>query len=898
MALRPGARLGPYEIVALIGAGGMGEVFRAHDTKLGRDVAIKILPELFTTDPERLARFDREARVLASLNHPNIAAIYGLEDAQEHRALVLELVEGETLAEKIQGLRAEGLGLEEALTIARQIVDALDAAHEKGVIHRDLKPANIKVTPGGVVKVLDFGLAKLQAGGAGEAGEAGGTGRVDPSMSPTLMTAATNAGVILGTAAYMSPEQARGRIVDKRSDIWAFGCVLYELLTGRRPFGAAEVSDMLALILTKEPDWTALPPATPTSIRRLLRRCLEKDRTKRLADISDARFDLQDTTADEPARSTSAAPPRARVAWTISAIAALAAAALAIPATRFMRQSPAEAVTTYLEITTPPTTDPISFALSPDGRSVAFVAMSEGLSRLSIRSLSQATAQPLVGTDGASYPFWAPDSRAIGFFADGKLKRIDKSGGAAITLADASGARGGTWNTDDVILFSPGTTSGLMRVAASGGTPTAVTQLAAGQGSHRWPQFLPDGRHFLFFVALTRPEQQGVYLASLDGGEPRFVVTTETAASFVAPDWLLTIRQGVLMAIRFDVARGTVSGEPVPVAQSVGFDGGLFRGAVAASPTVLAHRAGGAGRRQLQWFDRAGVRHGEIGALDDSVLSYPELALDDRHLSVRRTVQGNLDLWLWDIPRGAMSRFTSDYALDNMALWSPDAQIVVFSSIRKTGIYELFEKPVSGISEERAFLESPENKAAMSWSRDGRFVLYTSDNPKNRSDLWAVPMTGDRKPFPWLQTPFDETAGQFSPDGRWVSYQSNQSGRYEIFLRPFPGPGSQLQVSTGGGIWPRWRRDGKEIFYLSPDNRLMAVPVVSHAGSQMDAGVPVALFQPRLLAGGGINVGGFLSRAQYDVASDGRFLFNTNVDEATSLPINIVLNWAAALKRP
>ena len=907
MGLASGTRIGSYEIVAPIGAGGMGEVYRARDTRLGRDVAIKILPELFTNDAERLARFDREARVLASLNHPNIAAIYGLEDAGPHRALVLELVEGETLAERM----GTGLGstnaprpvpIDDALAIARQIVDALDAAHEKGIIHRDLKPANIKLTPGGVVKVLDFGLAKYL--GTGVQGDGSRDERprdpspLSPSMSPTLMTAATNAGVILGTAPYMSPEQARGKAVDKRSDVWAFGCVLYELLTGWRAFNAPEISDTLALILTKEPDWGALPANTPASIRRLLRRCLEKDRAKRLADISDARFDLQDTTPDGIAAATNVAAPRARLAWIVGAIATLGAGALAVPATRYLRQAPPEALVTRLELTTPPTTDPISFALSADGRQIAFVGLANNVPRLWLRSLDQQDSRPLAGTDNASYPFWSPDARAIGFFGDGKLKRIDVSSGSVLTLADAPNGRGGAWSPDDVILFSPGPTGELMRVTASGGSAVAATRLGPGMSSHRWPQFLPDGRHFLFFAALGSQELQGEYVASLNGDEPRRVVAAEAAAFFAPPSWLLVSRQNVLVAWSFDPARAVVSGEPVPVVQGVGVDSGLFRGSSSVTSQVLAHRTGGGRRRQLVWFDRTGASKGTVGEPDDNVLAYPDLAPGGGHLAVRRTLQGNVDIWLWDLLRGVSRRFTFDNNVDNGPVWATDGQHIVFASNRRNGINDLFEKSADGSADERMLLSTPEQKMPDSWSADGRLLLYASANAQTGSDLWALPMTGDGKPFPVVQTRFEEAAGQFSSDGKWIAYQSNESGRSEIYVRAFGGPASQWQLSTAGGIWPRWRPDGKELFYVAPDNRLMATSIHATPGTQsLQIGAPVALFLTRLASGGGVNVGGYGARPLYSVAPDGRFLMIVNADEAAAPVINVVLNWAAALTR-
>jgi serine/threonine protein kinase len=887
--VRVGQRLGVYQFQALIGRGGMGEVYRARDTRLGRDVAMKILPRLFTSDPDRLARFEREARVLASLNHPHIGAIYGLEDADGVRALVLELVNGETLADRI----ARGpIPLNEMLTIARQMADALEAAHEKGIIHRDLKPANIKITPDGGVKVLDFGLAKAASCDAAPA---------DLTQSPAMTVGGTREGVILGTAAYMSPEQARGKPVDKRADIWAFGCVLYEMLTGRPAFKGESISDVLAKVIEREPDWTALPASTPPRLRELLRRCLRKDLKTRLQSIGDTRVQIEEliSGATEETATTVATQPRAqrsaRFALIVAALSLVITAALAVPATLYLRRVVPEPFPTRFEIPTPPTSDPVSFALSADGRQLAFVATSEGASRLWVRPLDQVTAQPLAGTEGASYPFWAPDGRAIGFFADGKLKRIDLGSGGPQVLADASSGRGGTWNRDGVLVFAPTPGGVMMRVMATGGTPVAVTRLAPGQAGHRWPQFLPDGRHFLFFAG--RQPDQGVYVGTLDGGEPTRVLAADTAAVYAPPGALLWVHQGVLVAQRFDPAREVVNGEPIPVAQAVGLDDGVFRGAFAVSATgVLAHRAGRGERRQLGWVDRAGVAQGTVGPPDEDGLSSPELAPDGRRVAVYRTVQGNTDVWLIDIGRDVPSRLTFDASIEASPLWSPNGRRVVFASLRN-GAFDLFEKAASGAGDEQPLLVTGEPKTPMAWSSNGQFLLYGMQHPKTGADLWALSLAGDRKPFPVVQTPVDEMAGQFSPDARWVAYESNESRLVQIYVRPFPGPGSPRQMSTAGGRQPRWRPDGKELFYVAADARLMAVPIGVGADPQtLEVGAPVPLFRTRLASGANILVGP-QSKPQYAVASDGRFLMNMAVEGATAPPITVVLNWDAALKK-
>ena len=895
--LKAGVRVGPYEVVAELGAGGMGEVYRARDAKLGRDVAIKILPLIFTADRERLARFEREARMLAALNHPHIGAIYGFEESDPStgsgqaavRALVLELVEGPTLAEKLaqgSGLKAHGLALDEALGIAGQIADALEAAHEKGIVHRDLKPANIKITPDGIVKVLDFGLAKVYAGeGAGPV----------LSQSPTITVGATRQGMLLGTAAYMSPEQARGQAVDKRTDIWAFGCVPYELLTGRTAFAGETISDTIAAVLGRGPDWQMLPETTPASVRRLLQRCLEKNPKRRLHDIADARIELEDTLAGGGVEAMEGEAPRS---WTRLAVAVLAIGALAVPTALYFRRAVPEPVVTRLDVVTPPTSDALSFALSPDARQLAFVANGERGSQLWLRPLDQVTAQPLVGTDGASFPFWAPDGHAVGFFADGKLKRSDLTGGAVQVLADAPAPRGGTWNPDGIIVFAPTGVEPLMRVAATGGAVTPVTRLAAGQASHRWPQFLPDGRRFLFLMALGPPQTHGVYVGSLDGGEPTRVMPAETAAAYAPPGYLLLVSHGVLAAYAFDTTRATVAGEPIPVAQAVGTDDGLFHSAFSVSGSgVLAHRAGAGSRRQLVWVDRAGKMVGGIGQPDENTPATPELAPDGQRVAVARSVQGNIDIWLTEVSRDVASRFTFDAAIENSPLWSPDGSQVVFRSSRK-GVHDLFEKPASGTADEQPLLVTSYAKSPLDWSRDGRFLLFRTQDPKTASDLWVLPMMGERKSFAVLQSSFDEIEGQFSPDGRWLAYASNDSGRYEIYIRTFPEAGGKWQVSAAGGVQPRWQRDGHELFYVAPDARLMAVPIrVVPDTRALEAGAPVALFPTGLASGVNIALAGFQARAQYAVAPDGRFLMNVTADEAVRSPITVVLNWTAGLKK-
>jgi len=871
MSLSVGTRVGPYEVLSALGAGGMGEVYRARDTKLGRDVAIKVLPELFASDPERLARFQREAQVLASLNHPNIAQIHGLEESAGVRALVMELVDGEDLAQRI------GRGpipLDDALPIARQIAEALDAAHQHGIVHRDLKPANIKLRPDGTVKVLDFGLAKALDGPASVA---------DLSQSPTVPVQGTRAGVILGTAAYMSPEQARGRPLDKRTDIWAFGCVSYEMLTGRPAFAGDTLSDTIAAILGREPDWKALPGSTPQRLRDLLRRCLHKDPKRRLHDIADAGIEIDEVQSSPHTDALVRSVPRRkeRLAWmSVLALVALVAVVLGVFAFR-SAPSPPEM---RLDITTPPTTDPFSMAISPDGQRVVFVATAQGRSQLWVRSLDSVSARPLAGTDGAYSPFWSADSRSVGFFAVGGLKRIDIAGGSAQVLAHVALGLGGTWNRDGVILFCPAPGGPLFHIPATGGEPAALTRLEPQQTSHLYPTFLPDGRHFLYYVGGS-PGASGVYVGQLDGSQTRRLFDAD-APAVASAGHLLFVRQGTLLAQGFDPVRSELTGNPFPVAERVlAPTFGLPVAAVSASVAgPLVYRSGSMGLQQFVWFDRSGKEIGKVSGPDIVGAIGPSLSRDGRRVALFRGVNGNVDVWLLEIGRNVVSRFTSDAADDCCPIWSPDGTHIVFTSNRK-GVFNLYQKPAAGAEREQLLLTSAQPTSPTDWSPDGRFLLYDSVDPQRGADIWALPLDGDRKPVPVVQTNFNEGGGQFSPNGKWIAYQSNESGRLEIYLQAFPGPRGRSLISITGGAQVRWRPDGKELFYISLDSRLMAVPIQFSSNSQaVEAGAPVPLFAMGL-------IGPVDADLWYMVASNGqRFLLNTLTDEPTP-PITVILNW-------
>ena len=762
----------------------MGEVYRARDARLKRDVAIKVLPDEFANDAERIARFQREAEVLASLNHQNIAQIYGLEESGDTFFLVLELVEGEDLVNRLNRVP---LAPDEALEFARQIAEALEAAHARGIIHRDLKPANIKICPNGQVKVLDFGLAKPFDGDGGEA---------SASQSPTMVSG-TMPGMILGTAAYMSPEQAKGRAADTRSDIWAFGAVLYEMLAGKPAFTGDEILEILGSVLKSEPDWTALPQNTPPLIRSLLKRCLQKDRNRRMRDIADARFQIEEA-LNEPTsvavRVASAHAVRERVLWVTATLVLLSV--LSIMAAVLFRRAPAsEPHEMRLEISTPPGASLTGFAISSDGRNLVFQATIEGKNQLWLRPLDSETALPLRGTENGTNPFWSPDSRSIGFFAAGQLKRIDIEGQLVQTLANAPLNNGGAWSREGVILFTQSSVEPLYRLPARGGTPSPATRVESPHQGHRRPYFLPDGRHFLFFAS-GPVESQGVYLGSLDSMESRRLLDADSSAMFTPPDFVLFVRQGALLAQQLDLNTLQLLGDPLPVARQVAVNsGGLASVAVsAASAGPVAYRAD-AGERSLIWLDRSGHESGVLRHGDSALPSFARLSADGSRVALERSVGGKPDVWLLETARDSLQRFTFGKAWAFDPTWSPDGSRIAFGSTRK-GVVDLYEKPLSG-GNETLLWESSESKNIYDWSSDGRFILFGTQAPNTARDLWVLPLFGEKKPIAVAQTPFEERDARFSPDGHWIAYQSNESGRTEVYVQRFPESGGKLQVSTG-----------------------------------------------------------------------------------------------------
>jgi len=880
MPLSIGTRLGPYEVLGPLGAGGMGEVYRARDTRLNRDVALKILPEAFTQDPDRMHRFEREAQVLASLNHPNIAVLYGLEESGGVRALVMELVEGPTLAERIQ---AGPIPLDEGVPIAKQIAEALEYAHDRGVIHRDLKPANVKVTGDpGAVKVLDFGLAKaLDDRPASN----------DPANSPTISMGATRMGVILGTAGYMSPEQAKGRPADRRADIWSFGVVLCEMLTGRPLYRGETVAETLASVMRDE---VAIPEAPP-AIRSLLRRCLEKDPRRRLQAIGEARIALEDPLAALPTLPPPAAPRRP-LAWIAAALFLLTSLTLAVI---HFRETPPTPRVVNAAIVLPDKSAVHSFALSPDGSYLAVALAIEGKQQLWVRGLDTNQFRPLPGTDDATYPFWSPDNRYIGFFAQGKLKKVPAGGGPPQTLCDVGYARGGTWNRYGVILFAANRGPSLHRVSSAGGVATTVAS-SEGDRLYSYPVFLPDGRHFLYTLN-TSDQFNGVYLAALDNPAGRRILADPSGVVWVPPSpasqhgHLLFIRESSFMAQPFDASAFQLAGEAVPFAGQASFGPENAYPLVSASDDgILVFLSGrNLADRQLTWFDRSGkelAKVGSRGRFRSISLSPDEKTVAVDHWSVGVAS----DLWLHEWTRGMESRFTTQQTSINvLPVWSPDGRRIAFASSR-TGRFDLYVKNAAEAGQDQVLLQSASVKLPSDWSRDGRYVLYTESDPKTHFDLWVLPMAGDRKPVPFLQTEFNEIEGQFSPDGHWIAYASDESGRFEVYVRPFPAGAGRSKVSINGGAYPRWRGDGKELFYLAPEGKLMAAGVKAGPHNEFESAAPQELFDAHL---------GYLRPVEststlynyYGVTRDGqRFLVNAIATESAETPLTLVLNWQNA----
>jgi serine/threonine protein kinase/Tol biopolymer transport system component len=887
-----GQTLSHYRITAAIGAGGMGEVYRATDTNLGRDVAIKVLPAEVAQDPERLDRFQREAHLLASLNHPNIAAIYGLEEVEGKPFLALELVEGEDLKQRLE---RGALPVEEAIAIASQVARALEEAHDKGIVHRDLKPANVKLTPDGKVKVLDFGLAKAYAG------DAPGGSAPDLSQSPTLAHTGTMAGVILGTAAYMSPEQARGQAVDKRADIWAFGVVLLEMLTGRNAFSDSTVSDTLASVLKSTPDINALPPEVPSNVRRVLERCLRKDPKQRTRDMGDVLLDLE-----APPEGAGEAPPEDRSkTWGTAArwlaLGAVIGGGLVAAILWFRGAGTAERPSTRtvrLEAAPPPGTRlERGLALSPDGSTIAVVARDDrGETAVWVRSLESLNARQVPGTEGARLPFWSPDGRSLGFFASGRMLTVDLVGGAPRPLAEAdqsTEARGGAWSPRGTIVYSPSFLGPLMRVPADGSAPPEpATELEAGHGTHRFPHFLPDGRHFLFFASAGSGVEPGeLRLGALGSLESRRLAEASSTAIYASTGHLIFARGSTMLAQPFDADRVEFTGEPVSIGIEIptGSNVSGLRSISVSADGTLAYRADPSSATDLVWVDRAGEVQGTLATGDDWQLA-PRISPDGRHVLAGRYDAAAVNagnLWILDAERGVGTPLTFDAADDATAIWSPDGRRVVFASIRSQETFGLQIADVDAPEEARELVASGTSQwmGPDCWTPDGRRVLFGRTGTDTGYDILTVDVAEGSEPEEWLATPFNEKGADISPDGRWVAYASDIGGAHNVYVKPFEGPGTPWQVSTAGGTSPRFSPRGDEIFYRSPASDIMAVPVTA-SGDGFSTGPPRRLFAA------GIND----DWRDYDVTPDGQRFLLARPADAGDTPLVVVLGFDPTLR--
>jgi Tol biopolymer transport system component len=870
--LTAGTKLGVYQVVAQIGAGGMGEVYRARDTRLQRDVALKVLPEIFAADASRMARFEREARLLASLNHPHIAAVYGVEESDSCRALVMELVEGPTLAGRIA---AGPIPLEEALPIAKQVAEAVEYAHDHGVIHRDLKPANIKVTADGTVKVLDFGLAKALTDEPTE---------TDLRNSPTLSAVATMQGVILGTAAYMSPEQAKGKPVDRRADIWAFGVVLVEMLTGKPLYTGETPVETLASVMMKDPALGALPANTPLAIRNLIQRCLTKDPRQRLRDMGEARIILADALSGAvPAELVAAQrKPRERLAWAAAAALALIAIAFAIgfvlrapkppQPLQAMRLSAEIGVDANLYTAFGP-----AAVLSPDGARLALVASgADQKQRIYVRSLDQLQATALSGTENARDPFFSPDGQWIGFFADGKLKKISVQGGAAVTLCDAPNDRGGSWGEDGTIVFTPDNRVALSKVSSAGGMPQPLTMLdkQGGEATQRWPQVLPGGKAVLFTSNTTAGtlagfEDSDIVVYSTASGQRKTVQRGGFYARYLPSGHLVYMHEGTLFAVPFDLKKLEVTGQPAPILEGV-VTGPIYAGAqFSVSETgnlvYVVGRAGGQ-NVSIYWMDR----EGKFQPLRETPGFYinPAFSPDGKRLALEILDGKRSDIWVYEWERDIPTRLTFAGEGNGFPVWTPDGQRIVYSSKEKGGTQNLWWIRADGAGDAQRLAESKSSQFAGSWRPDGKVLALSQLNPGTNSDIMTLPIEGNEKsgwrpgePKAFLNSPFVEDYPAFSPDGRWLAYTSNESGSFEVYVRPFPGPGGKWQVSTGGGGFPKWSRNGKELFYRTTDSKIMVVTYTA-SGDSFHADKP-QLWSPGQFTDRGLNY-------NFDLHPDGK----------------------------
>jgi serine/threonine protein kinase len=851
LRLAEGTRLGDYEIQSMLGAGGMGEVYRARDLRLKRNVAIKILPDCFSSDSDRLRRFEQEATAAAALNHPNILSVYQLGTYEGAPYMVSELLEGETLREHI---KRGPLPVAEALRYAGQIARGLAAAHEKGIVHRDLKPENLFVGKDGRVKILDFGLAKLVQR---KAAASAGVSTFGEDTAP---------GVVLGTVGYMSPEQARGEATDHRSDIFSFGAILYEMLAAKRAFHKANFAETLAAILTEEPSsLVSHQPRAPARADRLLRACLMKDPDKRWRDAHDLILELE-WIAEEAGQPTTAGVP-------------------ATPQSDFGSR-PVQASILPPEksafVATGPNAGPA--VVSPDGRRIAFTARHEDSTILFVRRVDSSTATPLAGTEGATFPFWSPDSRSIGFFADGNLRRIEASGGPPQTLSTAQAGRGGSWSHDGTIIFSPTPTDPIYRMPASGGLPLPVTTIDRAQATtHRWPCFLPDGRHFLYFAGHPLLNG-GIHVGSLDGSVNKTILQGYLSAAYAPPGWLLFVRDGTLVARRFDANRLETTSEEFPITENVMVDLFVQRAlfSVSENGVLVYHRGGVAELPRLMWFHRNGKQGSPLR--DAAIYVWHRLSPDGRKLVGTERLGAGSNVWTLDLTRGVKARLTFDPSTHIGPIWSPDGSRIIFSSNRK-GSFHIYHKASNGAGTEELLLDSDADDQAEACSVDGKYLAFLRRRLPQQyaADIWILPLTARGKAFPFIKSAFDKRFCAFSPDGRWLAYASNESGRFEIYVAPFPGAKGKWQVSSSGGTFPKWREDGKEVFYLGSDNRVRATEIATR-GSSVRVGSTEILFRVQTVPA---------PMSPFDATSDGRrFLINAMpAAQNDSEPVTLLVNW-------
>jgi len=879
MGLTPGTKIGPYEIQSPLGAGGMGEVYRARDARLGRDVAVKVLPSRLCSDPDLKARFEREAKVISALSHPHICHLYDIGSQDGTDYLVMELLEGESLADR---LKKGPVPLKQALQYGVEIAEALEVAHTHGIVHRDLKPGNVMLTKSGA-KLLDFGLAKPAPS-------------VTASSSGSMATMSkplTVEGTILGTLQYMAPEQVQGHDADARSDLFSLGAVLYEMITGKRAFAGKSQISVMSAILEKEPEpVSAVQPLAPLALDHVIQRALAKNPDDRWQTARDLMQELK-WSGDGGALSiggvstVAGRKTREGIAWLIS----VALVVILIAGAIWWRNSKPPVETMYFPAPLPfPARD---IAVAPNGHTIAVVAYQESARKnvIWIYELGSHGARNLPGTEGASYPFWSADGRSLAFFADAQLKKLEVSGGPVQTIGDAPSGRGGTWNKDGVIVFAPSVTAGLYRVPASGGTPTKISDIdkSLGQSGLRWPVFLPDGKHFLYLAANFTGQKGGniIYVGALDSKEKHFVVESTANAAYAAPGYLLFYRDKTLYAQPFDLKRFALTGEATVILPDVQFLPQVKRAVFAVSDQglLLAQSGSEAALSQLTWFDRKGNTVGAVGKPE--VYGNVFLAPNGRSVAIDKTDMSslNIDVWTYELQSYSAKRLTFDPGIDSVPVWSPDAARLVFSSNRQI-YFGLYLKNSDGATDEKGIVQEDEIGSFPSdWSRDGKYILYCRG-----SDLGLLTYP-ELKSSIFLKAPSVLRNGQFSPDGKWVAYASNESGKWEIYVTSFPDARGKWQISSGGGEQPRWRGDGKELFYLSLDGKMMAAPVTT--GAHFDAGTPVALFQstprqPVLV----------YDLFVYDVSRDGeRFLINTQVKQGESAPMSVVLNWTAKLEK-